>query len=292
VVSDELAVSTGLPDQDSISLGAEVLNPEAWHHNNVPDPIIFQAADLFNNFVPDGTVVYFTTEGGSIIASSVIKDGVCEVLWRSGNPRPDNAIFTILAFCIGEESFNDRNGNGIFDEDDLFNENTDLAEPFLDANENRDYDYGEWFWDYNANGEFDGEPNGKYNGSLCSDDEQLCTKELVYVQASISLIMSGSYAEYITITPDPIVSDRIIISVSDLHGHPMPYDTSIEVKIYEGKFKGNLESVQFTVPNTNSPGLGFGTTDFTARLNEGSSRSPFNFQVTVTTPLGHVTTWN
>ena len=63
--SDELVVSTGLPDQNSISIAAEMFNPEGLQYNNEEVKIIFQAADYFNNFVPDGSMVYFTTELGA-----------------------------------------------------------------------------------------------------------------------------------------------------------------------------------------------------------------------------------
>jgi hypothetical protein len=294
VVSDELAVSTGLPDQNSISLSAEVLNPEAWNYNNVQVPILFQAADLFNNFVPDGTVVYFTTGGGSIIASSTIKDGVCEVTWRSGNPRPDDGLFSILAFCIGEESFTDVNGNGLFDGEDWFDADTDLAEPFRDDNHNGIYDYGEWFWDYNYNGEFDEETNGIYNGTLCSEDADglgLCTRELVYVQASVSLIMSGSFAN-ITFNPNYVDlkggnSQTVLISIADLNNNPMPYNTAINVKVTNGKFNDDTQSKGFNVGNTNRPGpIEFPVTLMPTE-DDGTSGI---LQVEVTTPFGNVST--
>ncbi|MEW6380316.1 MAG: hypothetical protein AB1611_12015 [bacterium] len=270
--SDALAVSTGLPDQNSVSLGAEILNPEAWNYNNEEVPIIFQAADHFNNFVPDGTIVYFTTEGGSIIGSAPVQSGVCTVTWRSGNPRPADGRITILAFCIGEESFTDSNTNGLFDPNDHFIQSTDLAEPFRDDNENGVFDSGEEYWDYNDNGRFDSEPNHQYNGCLCSEAAQaasLCTDELVYAQASLVLCMSGSFAD-ITFSKtdpgsplfDPNVDgvDKVDLretgygtiwaSIADLHGNPMPEGTKVAVKTTNGKIIGESS---FTVPNTSLP---------------------------------------
>ncbi|MGA1839202.1 MAG: hypothetical protein ACMUIU_01135 [bacterium] len=294
IVSDELAVGTGLPDQNSISISAETLNPEAWNYNNVEVPIIFQAADLFNNFVPDGTVVYFTTEGGSIIASSTIKEGVCEVQWRSGNPKPVNGRFTILAFCIGEESFTDVNGNGIFDELDWFDNDTDLAEPFRDDNENGVYDFGEEYWDYDDNGNFDGVPNGIYNGTLCSDEAEelgLCTKELVYVQEDITLVMSSSFA---VITFDPASvnligknSQTVTVTIVDINNNPMPCSTEITVKTTNGVFADDSQSKDFKVPNTNQGGPG--ATEFSVTLLPSEDGKTFGIlQVEVTTPFEHV----
>lgn len=151
--SSQLVVSTGLPDQDSFSLARGVANPEAWSVDGVEVPVTVRMADAFNNPVPDGTAVNFTTEGGSIGSSCTTENGVCSVMWSSQNPRPagqrltrefctvaddnDPAIFcarlpldngknylgqeyggrvTVLATAIGEESFPDKNGNGRFDE--------------------------------------------------------------------------------------------------------------------------------------------------------------------------------
>lgn len=151
--SSSLVVSTGLPDQDSFSIAIEDINPEAWNTDGVEVPVTVRLADAFNNPVPDGTAISFTTEGGSIESSCLTDNGVCSVNWRSQNPRPagqlltqsfctldddaNAAIFcarlplangknylgqeyggrvTILATAIGEESFPDKNGNGRFDE--------------------------------------------------------------------------------------------------------------------------------------------------------------------------------
>jgi hypothetical protein len=291
VVSDELLVSTGLPDQNSISLGIETFNPETWHYNNVEVPVIFQAADHFNNFVPDGTVVYFTTEGGSIDDSGTTTDGVCEVIWRSSDPRPDDGGVTILAFCIGEESFVDYNGNGFFDEEDLFDSATDMAEPFRDENDSGDYDYGEPFWDFDNNGEFTSSGNGIYNGSLCSDTAEasgLCTKELVYVQRSGRLIMSGSFAENISFSPGSVdlrggSSQTVSVTIGDLNNNPMPMGTEIEFTTTNGNIVGGSS---FTVPNTNRSGPL--VCQVLLEPSEGDRISGL-LQVTVTTPFENVT---
>ena len=290
VVSDELLVSTGLPDQNSISLGIETFNPEAWHYNNVEVPVIFQAADHFNNFVPDGTVIYFTTEGGSIDDSGTTIDGFCEVAWRSGNPRPDDGSVTILAFCIGEESFVDYNGNGFFDEEDLFDLATDMGEPFRDDNDSGDYDYGEPFWDFDNNWEFT-PANGIYNGSLCSDAAKaagLCTRELVYVQNSGRLIMSGSFAVNISFSPSPVDlrggrSETVSVTIGDLNNNPMPMGTEIEFTTTNGTIVGNSS---FTVPNTNR----LGPLVYQVLLEPSEDdRTSGLLQVTVTTPFGNIT---
>ena len=86
--SNVLVVSTGKPDQDSFSLSASVLNIEGWNYDGATVNITARLADAFNNPVPDGTAVVFTTEGGSIESSCKTVKGVCSVVWTSQNPRP------------------------------------------------------------------------------------------------------------------------------------------------------------------------------------------------------------
>jgi len=143
--SSVLVISTGIPDQDSFSLSASTLNVEGWDVDGTEVTITARLADAFNNPVPDGTAINFTTEGGSIAPSCTTENGVCSVIWTSQYPRPEGKELhaegetprtsnindhgmpnfmgqkyggrvTILATAIGEESFPDLNGNGRFDE--------------------------------------------------------------------------------------------------------------------------------------------------------------------------------
>ncbi|MCH4293744.1 hypothetical protein MJ923_05435 [Shewanella sp. 3B26] len=169
--SNQLVISTGLPDQDSISLSADILNPEAWDHDGVVVQVTARLADAFNNPVPDGTAVRFTTEGGVIEPSCLTEDGSCTVKWTSQSPRPTGDALgidppelsnnlgqpyagrvTVLATAIGEESFPDANGNGRFDfaewenfktKNDIQGYPYDLKEAFVDYNEDGFFNPGE-----------------------------------------------------------------------------------------------------------------------------------------------------
>ncbi|WP_022939845.1 Ig-like domain-containing protein [Psychromonas hadalis] len=94
-VSDSLSVSTGLPDQDSISLSFSTNAPEALKIDGVTSAITIRLADKYNNAVPDGTMIYFTTEGGAIRDEATGTHGSCltvaskcSLVWESQNPRP------------------------------------------------------------------------------------------------------------------------------------------------------------------------------------------------------------
>jgi len=86
-VSDILVVSTGLPDQDSFSLSATVLNPGGDSFDGITTTLNIRAADAFNNPVPDGTAISFLTEYGRIAPSCTTDNGGCSVSWNSQEPR-------------------------------------------------------------------------------------------------------------------------------------------------------------------------------------------------------------
>ncbi|MCI2283368.1 Ig-like domain-containing protein [Colwellia sp. MSW7] len=173
--SSVLVVSTGIPDQDSFSLSADILNPEGRSRDGTTVEVTARLADAYNNPVPDGTAVSFTTEGGSIEPSCVTANGACSVTWTSQYPRPEGHVLgdvnnpnhvpeeqntmgqryggraTIIATAIGEESFPDLNGNGRFDAsevtafkgNDVSGRPYDLKEAFADYNEDGFYNPGE-----------------------------------------------------------------------------------------------------------------------------------------------------
>ncbi|MDP7591150.1 MAG: hypothetical protein QF552_00320 [Litorilituus sp.] len=178
--SSVLVISTGIPDQDSFSLSASILNPEGWDIDGTTVKVTARLADAYNNPVPDGTAVSFTSEGGSIEPSCLTQGGVCTVTWTSQFPRPEGHVLqhnasdeyhyvanqpdivhvpekvnflgqkyggraTVIATAIGEESFPDLNGNGRFDASEVSAfANTDVS--------GRPYDMKESFADYNEDG--------------------------------------------------------------------------------------------------------------------------------------------
>jgi hypothetical protein len=212
--SDLLSVNTGMPDQDSFSIAPATLNPEADGENGVEDIITARLADSFNNPVPDGTTINFTTEGGSIVPSCNTINGTCSVKWTSAEPRVGDHRITILATAVGHETFYDSNGSNTFDDQDAigggaivsnkdsgFDRLTaaasgffDMSEAWRDDNENKFRDPGEQFIDFNNNQIFDG-PDGKFNGPQCTGN--LCgtgINQSLHVRKAFVLVMSGSDA--------------------------------------------------------------------------------------------------
>jgi len=224
--SDLLSINTGLAEQRSMTLAASILNPEAHNISGAESIITAWLSDNFNNPVPDGTSVNFTTEGGNIEPSCSIINGSCSVTWTSSEPRVANHRVTILATALGHETFFDTNGNNLFDDDDggpildIGNSSNlnidsgfdnypaqpsgflDMSEAWRDDNENSIYDNGETFIDFNEGGTFS-TADGKFNGPQCEGAN--CAEESmrsIHIRKAIRLIMASSPAEYILTNGD------------------------------------------------------------------------------------------
>lgn len=78
---------------------------------------------------------------------------------RTNNPR-DNLV-SMIAVTTGEEGFDDKNNNGVYDEGETWD---DLTEPFVDSNDNGTWDLDERFVDTNNDGLWNGK-NGKFDAS-------------------------------------------------------------------------------------------------------------------------------
>jgi hypothetical protein len=327
--SDELAVTTGIADNDSFSLSMSVGNPEAWNYDNEKVSVNILAADHFNNLVPAGTTITFRTEGGGIDGSCSTgkKDdgnpnGGCSVEWRSQDQRPfkgtavicpnggfsdgvnsstippcmgnnltqflngSNSVIpeprpgraTVTAYAIGEESFVDLNGNGLFDSGEFF---LDLSEGFTDHNEDGRYrnkarfvgdaelvnepagSINEEFIDYNTDQVFN-EGDDKYTGLLCAKGSEAdCTntgtgnfQSQLNVFRNNTIVMSGSvpYMRLVNIdSVTDVISTAIDIDlvtnstgtvylfVSDVNNNTLPYGTTISATTDNGELIGTTE---------------------------------------------------
>jgi len=218
--SDLLSINTGLPEQRSMTIAADILNPEAHNISGEKSMISVWLSDNFNNPAPDGTTVNFTTEGGNIEPSCVTTNGSCSVTWTSSEPRVTDHRVTILATALGHETFFDTNGNNIFDDADgnpILDVGTsndpnidsgldnyapkpsgfvDMSEAWRDDNENSRFDTGETFLDFNNDGSFS-TADGKFNGPQCQGAN--CATEnmrSIHVRKALKLVMASSAAEY------------------------------------------------------------------------------------------------
>ncbi|MFT5755949.1 MAG: hypothetical protein ACI9LM_000661 [Alteromonadaceae bacterium] len=285
--SNELTVNTGLPEQASMTIGATILNPE----ENYGTESIIRAwlSDSFNNPVPDGTTINFTTEGGTVESSCNTVDGNCSVKWTSTEPFPKDHRSTILATASGHETFFDSNGNNIFDNTDgsaiinagvssgfsrqipLASGFVDMSEAWRDDNENNTKDSDETkFFDDNGDGILS-PPNGKFNGPqctgiLCDDNVKKTTlrKAMVLIMSSASFpnfVLSNS-SETITYednngnsTAIPDISDgktlSLIFKFADSAMQTLPFGSQILIEIEGAQLSG---VISYDVGNTVSKG--------------------------------------
>ncbi|HEY6482646.1 MAG TPA: hypothetical protein VIY54_03890 [Steroidobacteraceae bacterium] len=296
-----LAVTTGLPASNAFSIAVSCPNVEAANIDGIVVPVTVRLADRYNNPAPDGTAIAFSTNGGHIggnctTPSSATSpgDGTCSVNWISAEPRPTPAStpptlrtdrVTILATAIGEESFNDVNGNGYYDPGEPF---TDLGEPYRDDNENNMYDVGEDFLDFNHNGQRDA-PSGKFVGITCtgSTPGSTCSSSTLAIGAQAKIIMSSG-------SPDKVQppSGTTLATLSkggtnnygflfqDANLNPLPAGTTISAAVVGTGLTVNAPT-SFTVPCTTNP------TGYAFSVSASATAVPGSLVITVTSPGGN-----
>lgn len=250
--SDQLTITTGIPDQDSFSLSATQLNPESWNVDGVEVEVTARLADRFNNPVPDGTAVQFEVEGASIGSQCTTLNGACSVTWVSQDPRPDSGVLfekgsgrvTIMATATGEESFSDLNGNGIRDNGEPFD---DIPEIYRDDNEDNSQ-AGEEFFDFNNSGSWD-DADGEFTGVLCegadcsSESTRGIGENLVVTMShgqgfwdlqvrdtDYSTVLGTSLADATAVLPAVPVGGYACFKAFDLNGNPLPAGTTISLE--------------------------------------------------------------
>jgi hypothetical protein len=317
--SDGLVISTGISDQNSISLSTEIFNPETWGIDGIEVGLTVHAADHFNNPVPDGASVYFTTEGGQIQSQCQLENGRCSVNWTSSNPRPTDDFLpggmgriTILATMLGEESFIDANGNGVLDSGDTAYSN--IPEAFRDDNEdNAKHVSLEEFVDFNTNGLYDdANADTDYNGALCCDTDAVaaaaqavvdgedpgvcynvtpitspvCSSEKnINVRDDIVMIMAESFADITLVSGTVAAGSTVTFEIIGAQtGQIMPVGTAVSASLEEGDIDDAYE-----VPNSS----------FNARLGDQVGADLFTFNIPsdgigpltilVETPAGNAT---
>lgn len=286
--SDLLAVNTGLPDQNSFTLSASSLNPEAFDIAGQEVTLVVRLADTFNNPVPDGTTVSFTTEGGTVEPSCTTASGSCTVTWTSSNPAVDDHRVTVLATAIGHETLFDSNGNNSFDdaENNPIEDTSesgfgvsdygevgfvDMSEAWRDDDEDRVKDSSEIFLDFDDDGEFDS-ADALFNGPQCLS-ENFCgqgvyaslhvRKALVLVTSSSSVLIDIEQSDgtevssnYRSITDPSIVISRgdslsFEYSYSDTAVQPIADGSIVSVSATAGTLGGST-SLEFGSTNQNS----------------------------------------
>ncbi len=204
--SQPISITTGLPRQDGFSISLSTFNPGAFNMDGVQVDVTATASDAFRNFIPDGTVINFMAESGTMQSYCITEAGQCTAVWKSGGARPGQyntslnlvneqiGVTTILAYTMGEAGFTDSNGNNRFDDGEPF---LSFAEPFRDDNWNANLDTSsgrnvEDFVDTNNDGLHTAAESTRYQGALCSVEAQGAghCESLMHVRDQARLVQS------------------------------------------------------------------------------------------------------
>ena len=305
--SSQLTITTGIPTANNFSLAVGCHNIEGWSIDGTTTTVTASLADRFQNPVPDGTAVTFTTSHGAVGPQCTTTtnngiSGVCTVTWRSqGTRTPLNLTpaapkgrVALLASAIGEESFTDSNANGYFDTGENFD---DTSEPYRDDAQQGSYVTGDYFFDFNSNSVRDG-PDSIFEGVLCTDPMRCnASKKSAGIGVQNVIIMSGSDASIDPLIAPPATltsgsSLALVFWIRDLNDNVMPGQTTVAVSVGGTGGLTVVAPAAFTIPCAAPP---------TGAQQSGTTLFPFTFTstagtvganvitVTVTTPLNTVT---
>ncbi len=100
-----ITIASGPPDSTNVSISRDKANIPGLIFDNERAIITVIMGDRYQNPVPEGTAVYFTTNMGLVQATGKADaDGIASVALISANPRPPglNGVATITARTIGD----------------------------------------------------------------------------------------------------------------------------------------------------------------------------------------------
>ncbi len=221
-IATEARVTMGYskPDQKHIGIAAETLNVPGLVTFGLENKITAYIADRFSNPVPAGTPVYFASECGIMALEDI--DGIATNLTSnfgiasatSITAAPASDLCRMLIWTEGEEAFTDSNGNGMYDTGEP---HEGIGEPYIDANDNSNFDSEELYFDLDG--------NGQYTAANTTWDND------TFVWTSQNVLWSGNTAAPV-ITPSSFElkeeeSVSFTYTVSDVNGNPLPGGTSI-----------------------------------------------------------------
>jgi hypothetical protein len=281
--SGTVSIVGALPAFSRFSMAPMLLNIAGRVTFGLEDEIAAYLNDRFGNAVPQGTVVNFFSNGGSVVAPVVssVQGVATGTLLSEGGDIPPDGIVTIMGVTRGEETFVDANGNGVYDLGEAF---TDIAEPFIDDNGNGVYDVGdqfELFVDTNNNGVWD---NAQNPGVW---DNQALIFRTIRVTFSAGTQALGLQPTSFTI-PDG-GSQTFTFVARDADNNPLVSGTTIAIDL-QGDGATVIGPTAFTIPDTETfgatvPGVNaFSFTVADEKPGEGDANALIVVTVTVNSP--------
>lgn len=169
------------------------------YHSDVEVVVSISASDKLL-LSTSGATAYLDVDWGTLSSNTCqIISGSCTITWTGdssfnqpyfpgdGDLNTNDELITFTAWVLGEESFSDLNGNGIFDDSDIFD--NDTSGPFLDLDFSGTFSAGDKIlFPGNANGTLTA-ADGLYNGAECSHST-LCNPTTTEIYISDRAILS------------------------------------------------------------------------------------------------------
>jgi hypothetical protein len=232
-VSSQLTIQSGLPTQSRFSLSVQTFNIEGWDVDGTTTSVTIRAADRVGNPVPDGTVVNFRSSGAAIQPSCRTTGGVCSVNFVSQESRPRSPLpagrVSILAWAVGEESFQDANGNNKYDSGETFG---DLGDAFVDSHLDGTFHADSEYIPFNPNA------TSACAASALSAPSRPDSCDgvwgLAHVRASAQIVLSGSNANAnlpSSISLGAACAASLNFDLFDVNGNPMPAGTTVSAQV-------------------------------------------------------------
>ncbi|MFL0804990.1 MAG: hypothetical protein K6L81_14845 [Agarilytica sp.] len=186
--------------EDGIAPGADAAGSlidvlKAGDLQGIPVSLQMITADQFGHKVRDGRIVTIVSPESGLVEPSTcaLEGGVCSTTWTSTESGIAGTVVTLLAHASGAESFQDANGNNVYDLGETF---VDLGEPFADLNDNGVFEAGvDYFFDSNSNGTYDSLGNGLWDGPCVVEDTSLCLGEdstMIWTTMRLRLLACGT----------------------------------------------------------------------------------------------------
>ncbi|MBS0369261.1 MAG: hypothetical protein JSS57_08685 [Proteobacteria bacterium] len=308
--SPNLTISTGRPTQDRFSLSIGTFNVEGWRRDGSTSTATVYAYDRMGNLVPDGTVVNFVSEGAGIQPSCTTSSGACSVTFTSGELRPRSdsepsqygvtkGRVTVLAYAMGEESFDDLNGNNVWDLDEPYRK---LGDAFVDSNENGVWDSGEAFIAFGYSGACPAAPSdGRYYNA--PSKVGTCHADSLGMQSAhvrrTGIVVLSSYVigtvapSAFTMPALPGCTGSFRFRLADENNNPMPFNATLSMNSNVTYVNDSGDTVKAsvtlapgsaTVSNTSAAGGTYHT--FTVEGTKCVTRPTGSIGLTVTSPSG------
>ncbi|MGY5394573.1 hypothetical protein [Acinetobacter sp. NigerLNRRAM0016] len=261
-LSKNVAISTGRVTQDGLSIS---VSKNSLQNDKDGDTatVVARMVDRVGNPVPDGTVISFLAEGGSITPNCSSSSGSCSVTLTTQNPRPVDNRVTVLAYVEGDKSFIDIDGDNVYTAavdklQDKYGNSTNIGDFFRDDNEDNAYNanLGEFIYKRGATGACGtstmSQPN--VSGTCDTNLDAVIRQQLIFAFASDTPTFYGITGVNSTMTD--ITSNIFTFQVygNSAKTVPMPSATTVAVTVKDNTDNGlaceaDILEGAVTVPN-------------------------------------------